>query len=1261
MKRILGIAIIFCCLLQGNVFATIRYVKASGNGNGSSWSNASGDLQLMIDSSSAGDEVWVAGGNYKPTRSALNTSIVSTNNRRNSFVIRNGVSVYGGFLGTGIFANLRAPNSYISELDGDIGTLNDSTDNAYHVVTMANGYGMLLDGFTIQNGNANGQLDTVINTVWVSSKGGAAIAAKSVGAYNIPNSWDMHINNCIIQNNHATDGGAVMCDYAELLMENVQFINNTGDTTAALHITGGADMLIKYCQFSGNSAIRNIVDLSGGSNLMVKFYNSIFTGNEVTSNTYPGYYPAIFNNNSDTNTTTSLLGTILLNCVFSGNKNGSNQAYTIARNKGRIDLQNCIISGNAGAYTAPSSTCTYNNCIGIWGFTQAAGSANNIAADPSFVNAPSYTTAPFTNGDYHLTACSPAINVGDNSYLSTPSYFYFPAYTDSLDIDGHKRIIATTVDIGAYEYAMGTPDTNGIVYVDSSSTSNGMGNSWANAIPELADALKAAHYDTSIHEIRVAQGTYIPLYTADSLLCNTNNNRKKSFVIPDGVSVMGGYVNGAITYTSGFPQNPSILSGDIGVANNINDNSYHVVIAAGTNNTNTKLYNFIVEKGANDASAPTITVNGISISGIMGSAMVNQANAQGNTTNKGADILYCTFRDNIGYYGALSNAFCNNVTVFGAKVIRDSSGSGGGIANLGPGTVHIDHSRISGNKAFFEGGGIFNRKCNVYIYNSLITANYASGLGGGGIKSDSSNIVIGNCTVANNKSTYNYGGFDHSNTGGTQMATITNSIFWGNEAVTYMNFDTTNNPLISVINCIAGTEKYNYGINVSDNTPMFMYPVLAMYAPIDTGDYHLSMCSPAINAGNNSYTPYPYYSDMEGGLRVEQNIIDLGPYETLGRTVSQTVGDSIGNTNFLNGCYFTEYTSPSNGKVWGNIFNANDNLIASYNEANGIGTAISSSLYPVIFYSKLRTQYATGNTTQLNNPFGQTGYYYPANRSWTFTANGTIAAPVRLRIYFDATDSTDIASQTNFGTMQNLIVYKVNGNDAYNTAATGYKQYTYAATADTNHFSLGTYQGVRYAEIVVNSFSSVGIALKTNNPLALQLGNIIATNVDKRNRIDWNTLSEESGDRLMLERSKDAQQFETISNIDLKGKPSNYTYWDESPVSGINYYRLRMQSAEGNNTYSKTVQAFVNDGNVFYVKAFPNPATNKMNVEIIGMQEGNAQISIMDMTGRIISSQKVQSQEMSMDLSALSSGVYFLKYQDGAHRETLKIEKKNND
>ncbi|GEM_PF-4546146 len=59
----------FICL-HLNSFAAIRYVKEGGSGTqtGVSWADASGDLQQMINASSATtlDTIYVAAGTYLP-------------------------------------------------------------------------------------------------------------------------------------------------------------------------------------------------------------------------------------------------------------------------------------------------------------------------------------------------------------------------------------------------------------------------------------------------------------------------------------------------------------------------------------------------------------------------------------------------------------------------------------------------------------------------------------------------------------------------------------------------------------------------------------------------------------------------------------------------------------------------------------------------------------------------------------------------------------------------------------------------------------------------------------------------------------------------------------------------------------------------------------------------------------------------------------------------------------------------------------------
>src|SRR5262245_46201638 len=82
MKKILLAFVLVATNVQLHA-QVLRFVKQSGTGNGSSWSNASSDLQLMINNSAPGDSIFVAAGTYTPTRLAHASGTISVNNRFN--------------------------------------------------------------------------------------------------------------------------------------------------------------------------------------------------------------------------------------------------------------------------------------------------------------------------------------------------------------------------------------------------------------------------------------------------------------------------------------------------------------------------------------------------------------------------------------------------------------------------------------------------------------------------------------------------------------------------------------------------------------------------------------------------------------------------------------------------------------------------------------------------------------------------------------------------------------------------------------------------------------------------------------------------------------------------------------------------------------------------------------------------------------------------------------------------------------------------
>jgi hypothetical protein len=122
------------------------YVDDGANGinDGTSWSNAYNHLQDALSTAADGDEIWVAEGIYYPDEGRANTSNALTE----TFTLKSGVAVYGGFDGSENDVGGRDWRANITVLSGDI-EQDDTTDssgvvvdpaaivgdNSYHVVT----------------------------------------------------------------------------------------------------------------------------------------------------------------------------------------------------------------------------------------------------------------------------------------------------------------------------------------------------------------------------------------------------------------------------------------------------------------------------------------------------------------------------------------------------------------------------------------------------------------------------------------------------------------------------------------------------------------------------------------------------------------------------------------------------------------------------------------------------------------------------------------------------------------------------------------------------------------------------------------------------------------------------------------------------------------------------------------------------------------------------------------------------------------------
>lgn len=174
-------------------------------------------------------------------------------------------------------------------------------------------------------------------------------------------------------------------------------------------------------------------------------------------------------------------------------------------------------------------------------------------------------------------------------------------------------------------------------------------------------------------------------------------------------------------------------------------------------------------------------------------------------------------------------------------------------------------------------------------------------------------------------------------------------------------------------------------------------------------------------------------------------------------------------------------------------------------------------------------------------------------------------------------------------------------------------------------------------------------------PLSVKSGNITAANAGSRNHVDWTTASESVGDIMTVERSANGTEFTALASMHGKGAPSAYTWWDNAPVNGVNYYRLKLTDANGHRTYTEIASASVN-GN-FEIKAYPNPVLNTLTVTTSGAPAANSRISLTDITGKVLFTATPNAGAASFDMTNLAKGVYFVRYSDDEHSQTIKVTK----
>lgn len=871
----------------------IRYVKptATGTGDGSSWDNASGDLQKMIDEladnnvSQQAGEVWVAAGTYKPQ-----SQLISGMNYSASFRMRDGISVYGGFEGDETSKQERAKGTmpwdftnvtvleaayYESKLAWTNSKWTVGSDSR-HVVWFAPMSGesdftriTTLDGVTVQGGYNDPKTATI--TVPVTTSGQPVYL---YGGYH-----------------RTTDNNTVIRDpltYRSVINGNTEGKDITQGLYHCITVERGAKLVLDgFHVINGYAA--GEASRQYGAGLLAH------AGSEVT----------------------------VRNCIFENNT--AQEGAAIDAREAVLTMENCVVNNNTNTTTTASVITAQSLTM------EHVTVANNVGAAPATMGASSFSVGN-TNGNSLSLASTGAdgaknfanptnkagATLGFDTYLG--GYSVFRPLTSSEAAGTHiinKVLSATSLsadittindrnlggvpDLGAYEADL--PKAGSVYYVRTDGNDNSDGLSWEHALRTVTAALdKTEEYSVAANRPRiwVAAGTYTGTIDDNDKI----HSQPYAYKMVEGVNVYGGFPD------SGAPgeddRDPNTYKTILQAQENKPEYPTRASASAGWKNVGRVLVqrdHFGVETvwdglvfrygSLNTGYRYSITGNIMNLdTKIIGECGGAGVYMMGNSVLENCVIennLILADKKNIisnsgGIHTVAGGVFCRGGVIRNCQIINNS--------------IRVYSQQEGGNGAAFSyGGGLYilnDDKYTAAIFNSLISGNRAEALEWNNetVTYHTMAIGAGACQISGNF----YNNTIVGNTAKTENSTYSNIMCGG-----MFVYDTA-----EIYNCIIYNNKEEGGRNIGISSPRNLnLQVLSVDIPEgSSGDKPNNDGYSIMKERIHVYYSNVGYTDADGNAYESSSLVDENVTYASRNNVSgypNFVGESTGDYHLLTG------------------------------------------------------------------------------------------------------------------------------------------------------------------------------------------------------------------------------------------------------------------------------------------------------------------------------------------------------------------------
>jgi len=227
--------------------------------------------------------------------------------------------------------------------------------------------------------------------------------------------------------------------------------------------------------------------------------------------------------------------------------------------------------------------------------------------------------------------------------------------------------------------------------------------------------------------------------------------------------------------------------------------------------------------------------------------------------------------------------------------------------------------------------------------------------------------------------------------------------------------------------------------------------------------------------------------------------------------------------------------------------------------------------------------------------------------------------------------------------------------------------YSIGATAHQNYGGGYGVAGTHYGQLfdwriesgALSQCMRKSIVITHDCTLPVELVNFTGVRQEQQNFLTWNTASERNNHYFMIERSVDGIQFSSIGKVDGHGttaEGSYYTFVDQDPIEGINYYRLAQYDVDGTIHYSAVVAISHDDATQYQVS--PNPFVDEVTINTHA-SDTRKTLQVVNVQGIVIAQYDIEAGASCIRVGRdFNPGIYILKIQDGNAQSVFKVIKK---